>query len=363
MAARLRAVVVGCNVGRNHAEAYVHSPRTELVALCDLDPAVLDRVADRFDVEARYADFDTMLCEQRPDLVSIATPQQFHAEMTIHAAATHRPKAILCEKGMAPSLGDARAMLAACDRAGVKLAIGHQGRWFSLVERARDLIAAGAIGTPLYARVGTVEGGMLNQSSHAVDRLRFMLNDPDPAWVLANVQRESDRWERGWPCEDLVAGLVGFAGGLRLAVEGDIPASGGAGHHTHVIAGAEGVVIVPLDAQHDTYGLRVLRKGASAWEETPPTGETYQDCRRKEIDALARWAAGEIATHRGDARQAIKTHEILMAMYESARTRGLVRLPLQTMASPLVAMIASGELRVRYPGRHDIRHTGALAGA
>ena len=45
-----------------------------------------------------------------------------------------------------------------------------------------------------------------------------------------------------------------------------------------------------------------------------------------------------------------------MAIYESARTRTLVRLPLKTMASPLIQMIESGELPVRYPGRYDTRH-------
>ena len=61
-----RAVVVGCQVGRMHADAYSHSDATELVALCDLDEQALHNVADAHDVDARYTDFETMLREQQP---------------------------------------------------------------------------------------------------------------------------------------------------------------------------------------------------------------------------------------------------------------------------------------------------------
>ena len=52
-----------------------------------------------------------------------------------------------------------------------------------------------------------------------------------------------------------------------------------------------------------------------------------------------------------------------MAIYESARTHSLVQLPLTTQSSPLVEMVNSGALPVRYPGWHDIRHGSAIAPA
>ena len=142
----LRAVVVGCGVGRNHADAYTHSDAAELVALCDIDEVPLNRVADANDVEARYTDFETMLREEQPDLINIATAQPLHAEMTVLAATQYTPKGILCEKGMANNMGEARAMLAACDRNGVKLAIGHESRYLTQIQEARELITGGAIG-------------------------------------------------------------------------------------------------------------------------------------------------------------------------------------------------------------------------
>ena len=65
---RLRAVVVGGHIGRSHAHGYIASDRTDLVAVCDLDPMTLDAFGDEFDVEQRYSDYETMLREERPIL-------------------------------------------------------------------------------------------------------------------------------------------------------------------------------------------------------------------------------------------------------------------------------------------------------
>jgi len=353
----LRAVIVGGHIGRSHARAYQACPATELVAVCDVDPRTLQAFGDEFDVAARYTDFETMLREERPDLVSIGTPQWLHAPMAI-LAASYQPKAILSEKAMASSMGEARAMVAACDRAGVKLAIAHQGRFSTGNQRARELIAAGAIGTPLVVTLapGKVNAGIMNILTHNLSYLMYILGDPAAEWVIANVQRESDRWERSFPCEDLAAAVVGFASGLRIMLESDTPPAGAPDVGARIFTGAEGVLLMS-----SAWGVRVLRKGGAGWESIPIPDDHMGAAREREIAALAVWATGERSEHPGDAHLALRTQEILMGIYESARTRGLVRLPLKTMASPLVAAIQSGTLPIRYPGRYDIRHVTVAA--
>ena len=126
----LRAAVVGLNwAGRQHASTYLQLQGVELTAVCDVDSAALDRARRQFPTLRRYRDLERMLDEQRPDLLSIATPARWHAPQTILAATRFPPRAILCEKPMAGSLGEARAMLAACRQHGVKLAIAHMMRW------------------------------------------------------------------------------------------------------------------------------------------------------------------------------------------------------------------------------------------
>ncbi len=354
---QLRAVVVGCRVGQNHADAYVQSDAAELVALCDLDKTQLDLIADQYDVEARYTDFETMLEEQQPDLISIATPQQTHAALTILAATRYTPKGILCEKGMAISMGEARAMLAACERNDIKLSIGHTLRHGTQVQQARELITEGAIGKVQMSHIWYAEGGMMNIMCHCCDRALFIMGDPEPAWVMGNVQRDSDRWERGWPAEERAVGVIGFANGARLILEGETPNGGHTEDHRHTFIGTEGTLAVRFDpvAGDDPIGLRIHRTGGHV-ESFEFHDDSFVDRRRREIDTFARWVSGTLSTHHTDAHVCVRTQEILMAIYESARTHSLVELPMQTSTSPLIEMIESGALPVRYPGRYDIRH-------
>lgn len=369
----LRAVVVGCRAGRTHADAYVHSDATDLVALCDLDEATLRVVADTHHVEARYTDFETMLREQQPDLISIATPQPAHAPMTILAATQYAPKGILCEKSMANNMGEARDMLAVCDRNGVKLIIGHVARQLTHFHQARDLVAAGAIGNVRFSQVWYPQGGMMNQMSHVCDRALFLVGDPAPTWVMGNVQRYSDRWERGWPAEDMAVGVVGFADGSRLVLEGETPGGVHAKGHWHTLVGTEGMLGVQLIQKPRT--TRVEREGTSGAAGSDDAiavrvhrndgrvevfefdDKSLREARHREIDLFARWVKGEVDAHDQDAHLCIQTQEILMAIYESARTHSLVELPIKTRLSPLIEMIDSGTLPVKFPGRYDIRHT------
>ena len=352
----LRAAVVGLNwAGRQHAQTYAQLEGVDLTAVCDVDQAALDRVGRWFPNLSRYRDFERMLDEQRPDLLSIATPQRWHAPQTILAATRYPPLAILCEKPMAGSLGEAKAMLAACRQHGVKLAIGHMMRWYTVHEQARQLIADGAIGTPLTATASMESGGLMNNGTHMLSYMQFVLGDPDPEWVIANVQRRSDRYERGWPSEELSGGLISFAGGVRVSFEGDIPPDPRYDWKLQTVTGTDGALMWPSEFLASDFAVRIVRRGGGV-EETPAPTQSLDDVFRRELDGFARWARGDVQENRNDANLAIKTQEILMAMYESARTHTLVRLPLQTMGSPLIEAIRMDELPVEFPGRYDIRY-------
>ena len=67
------------------------------------------------------------------------------------------------------------------------------------------------------------------------------------------------------------------------------------------------------------------------------------------------WLDGRVETHRCNGKQASYTIEIMMAIYESVRTKGLVEMPLKTKESPLIMMISGGTLPVERAGKYDIR--------
>ena len=349
-----RAGIVGLGVGIRHARAYTGSDATDLVAIADLDAALLDEVGRTFDVPHRFTSLEAMLEHETLDIVSVATPCQLHAPMVI-AAAEARPKAIICEKPMAPDMGSVEAMTAACDEHGVKLVIGHMRRQLPQFAHARRLIADGAIGRPLAGTVSVQEGGLLNQASHVVDLIRFMLGDPAVAWAVGQVQRETDRYERGLPAEDLCGGVIAFEDGARLVLDVDIGANPTVGNWGFVLAGDEGVLrVTSHQAQgREAFDLHLVSR-THGDVDLASTEFPEVDPWIAQFDRLAEWIDGG-PEHEQSIARTQPSHEALMAIYESARTRSRVTLPLNTRRSPLEAMIQDGQLTVRYPGAYDIR--------
>jgi predicted dehydrogenase len=204
-----RAGIIGCgSIAAAHARAYQGVPGVELVAAADPVERARRELQERFGLPRAYPDATEMLQAEQLDLVSVCLWHPLHAEFTL-LAARHRPKAIICEKPMATCLAEADAMVAACEAHGVKLAIGHMRRFNRSWTRARELLAEGTIGAPLFASVETGDG-LLNCGTHVVDAIRYLLGDPETDWVMGAVERKTDRWERGVRMEDCCLGLVQF---------------------------------------------------------------------------------------------------------------------------------------------------------
>ena len=112
---KLRAAIIGVGgISRSHIQGYLATGRFEIVALADLSAEAMTEKNQQFDIApAHYTDGRQMMEEEQPDVVSICTWHKGHAPWTI-AAAAYKPKAILCEKPMAESVGAAEQMMIAC---------------------------------------------------------------------------------------------------------------------------------------------------------------------------------------------------------------------------------------------------------
>lgn len=337
-----RAGIIGCgSIAAAHARGYQGVPGIELVAAADPVERARRSLQERFGIPRVYGDAGEMLWNEHLDLVSICLWHPLHAEFTL-LAVKHRPRAILCEKPMATCLAEADAMIAACEASDVKLAIGHQRRFNRSWTRARELLAEGAIGTPLLVTVQTGEG-LLNCGTHVVDGIRYMLGDPETEWVFGAVERQSDRFERNVRIEDCCMGLIQFRGGTQALVQCDL--TGTSQVENYSIRGSEGV----LDVKQRE--LRLLRGGSAGWELIETGYEDPWLCQARE---LVTWVDGR-SGFRGEARQARATLEILMAIYQSAREHEVVRMPLTVPENPLERMVEEGKLAVKEPGAYDIR--------
>src|SRR5881397_931624 len=155
--AQFRVGIIGCGrpwksqgasgfgMAHFHAHGYTASPDTTIVALADIN---LDN-ARAFQAvhggERIYTDYQEMLAREQLDIVSICTWPHLHAPMVI-AAAEAGAKAIHCEKPMAPTWGEARAMARACEERAVQLTFNHQRRFLAPFQTARRMLRDGEIG-------------------------------------------------------------------------------------------------------------------------------------------------------------------------------------------------------------------------
>ena len=200
--AKRHSELLGCNQIRN----------AKLVAVCDLVPAKVEKMASAFSVP-HFTDMHEMMCAVNIDVVVVLTESGRHAEHVV--ALAPYGKHIVVEKPMALTLDDADAMIRACDVSGTKLFIVKQNRFNVPVLKLRQALEAGRFGKLVLGTVrvrwcrpqayydqdswrGTwaLDGGVLtNQASHHVDLLEWMMGEVDSvfamsATALANIEAE-----------------------------------------------------------------------------------------------------------------------------------------------------------------------------
>ena len=164
--------IIGCGwAGRRHAKAIL-SPelrgRAQIVAICDPDRATLDETGAAWAVRSRYVDYQGLLERDDVNAVSICTPHDLHAEMTIAAAGAG--KHVLVEKPIACTLAGADAMIEAAKKAGVVLMVAENVRYNPYYLSAKELIDAGYLGEVFFIRISRMEDGR----AHVLSRPWFL---------------------------------------------------------------------------------------------------------------------------------------------------------------------------------------------
>ncbi|MBI2194927.1 MAG: Gfo/Idh/MocA family oxidoreductase [Planctomycetes bacterium] len=333
MAEQYRAAVIGCGgMSHAHAKNYVRAARTVLVAAADIDPQKFQKYREDYQVQAFYTDYQEMLRKEKPDLVSVCTWPALHPDPVIEAA-RGGVKGVLCEKPMALDLKRADEMISECERAGVKLAIGHQLRSDGMYITAKSVLDSGSLG-----RIQRIHGvchgaDLISNATHTVDMMNFLNGDAPIEWLIGQVDNQKKDFRYGHHVENYAIGYYGAKNGVVLFIEsGD---HGMPGYHHLYLHSDEG----EMELNHP--GGPPLRYRAAStrgnWVEPPRLPGLNP------IDELVAWIEGG-PPHRSAGRLGRAAHEILMAIFESSRTRRLVTLPLQERENPFFRMIQAGEI-------------------
>jgi len=221
-----RAALIGCGkIGTEfaddprikgvytHAGAYVACRKTELVAVCDTDPAKAARCGKRWEVPAVYTDVAHLLAEQSPDIVSICTPDATHADILLAILQTTGVRAVLAEKPLALEVHQAENLVRLAQERDVLLAVNYSRRYSKGHSRIRQVIRSGGIGD-IQKISGLYTKGVLHNGSHWFDLARWLIGEVRKVQGL-NAGREpgADPTLDAWLMFD--NGTTGFLQGCR----------------------------------------------------------------------------------------------------------------------------------------------------
>lgn len=199
---KLRVGVIGTGLlGTRHARVWDELAETELVAVCDIDAARAQQVAQQFNARA-FTNYAKMFSEMPLDAVSIATPDHLHREPVL--AALHANVHVLQEKPLATNADDARAIVNAAEKSNRVVMVNFSQRFVNDHVWLHDAIARGEIGAPrMVLSIKhdniSVPTNMIRSwsqgtsplyfmSSHDLDLTHWFLN-ADPVRVVAQETR------------------------------------------------------------------------------------------------------------------------------------------------------------------------------
>lgn len=172
----LRGGLIGCGFfARNHLHAWADVQGAYLSAVCDPDLARAEAFAAETGIARVYADPAEMLRAGGLDFVDVVTPPATHRAL-VELAASYGIH-LICQKPLAPSLEDARAMVAACHAAGVRFMVHENFRWQTPMRSLREVVPV--LG-PLF------HGRIYWRTAFDVYRDQPYLAD-DPRFILADL--------------------------------------------------------------------------------------------------------------------------------------------------------------------------------
>jgi len=187
--------LLGTQWPHSHVAAYAAYPHTEIVAVCDLNPAMIEKFeadwGEAIPPFTTYKDSREMLEKEQIDVLSVVTSDHRHAQIVIDAA-ERGVKAILCEKPLATTIAEAERMIEVCERKGVALTVNHSRRWKPHWIGAAALVGEGAPLGPVKRIAGSWVGNramLFRNGGHLIDTINWFAGG-EPDWVVGILDEE-----------------------------------------------------------------------------------------------------------------------------------------------------------------------------
>ena len=160
--------IIGLGFGRAHIPAF-QANGCEVIAVCQRDESAARAVADKYGVPRVFGRWQELIAQARPDIVVIASPPHLHHAIALEAFAAGAH--VLCEKPLAMTAAEGRAMTQAAARAGRVAMTCFNWRYPAAMQRFHEMARAGHIGRPFHIGARWLGGRWAEESAPATWRM------------------------------------------------------------------------------------------------------------------------------------------------------------------------------------------------
>jgi UDP-N-acetyl-2-amino-2-deoxyglucuronate dehydrogenase len=340
---KIRVAIVGCGrISKNHfGSLETLADDMELVALCDIDQQILEAHCEKYKVPG-YLHLEEMLIKEELDLVVLCTPSGLHSEET-QLVAKYGIN-VVTEKPMATRWHDGVCMVKACDEARVHLFVVKQNRRNPTLQLLRNAVEKKRFGRIYMVNInvfwtrpqeyydsskwrGTWEfdgGAFMNQASHYVDLLDWLIGPIESLQAYtATLERNIEVEDTGVASIKWRSGALGSINVTMLTYPKNLEGS-------ITILGEKGTIrvggVAVNEIQHwefDDVDADDEKVKSANYETTSVYGFGHPVYYKNVVDVLRGRAEPET-----DGREGLRSLEVLIATYMSARDGKRVSLPL-----------------------------------
>lgn len=338
--------IVGLRMGKDHIDGYLTHPNTKITAICDINPEVVKKVGDRYEVDGRYTSYEEMIDKEKLDVVSIVTPNCFHQEMT--ELALDKGIHVLCEKPIGLNTEQAIAMNKKSQEVGKRLMINYSYRFKPKAVAIKKQIEAGIIGeissasciwlrnkngfsqiTPWFSKKAMSGGGcLIDIGIHCLDKVLWLMDFPEPKSVLSTTHNQM--------CQ-----LAAQESGLVFDVEDSVEAFIKFANNTSLLLQVSWAANIP---EENLIECKLLGDKAGIFEKNINQGykfeaQTFYESQGISYNVSIEDIDGKLVPtsmyhfidgivndkpHMADGNEAIKTMQLIDAIYKSAETGNTV---------------------------------------
>ncbi len=351
---KLKVGIIGCGGIANgkHMPSLAALENVEMVAFCDIIEERAIKSKAKFGVEEAktYTDYKELLADESIDVIHVCTPNKSHSFITIDSL--EAGKHVMCEKPMAKTSAEAKAMVEASKRTGKKLTIGYQNRFRNDSQYLSEVCKNNELGEIYFAKAHAIRrravptwgvflneeeqggGPLIDIGTHALDLTLWLMDNYKPKFVVGNVYHELSHKENAanafgpwdpkeFKVEDSAFGFITMENGATVILESSWALNTlEIGEAQTTLCGTEGGADMRdgLRINGEAYGRLYDKKidintgGVAFYEGATDSAEVLEA--RQWIDSIINDTEPTVKPE-----QALVVTQILEAIYESSKSK------------------------------------------